>query len=49
MIVQQRCADCNNVKKMYHNACRCYDCAMKRRKTLDKIRAQNRKNNNKTK
>jgi hypothetical protein len=49
MIVQQQCIDCNYVRPMYHNACRCYDCAMKRRKILDKNRAKNRIKPNKNK
>lgn len=42
MIIKQRCIDCKNNKQMYHNASRCYDCAMKRRKILDQIRAKKR-------
>ena len=43
MIIEKNCIDCSRIRPMYHNAHRCYDCAMKRRKKLDKLRFENRK------
>ena len=44
MIIERCCIDCCCAKPMYHNAHRCYDCAMKRRKEMDRLRFKNRKN-----
>lgn len=43
MIVEKYCIDCSCIRPMYHNALRCYDCAMKRRKKMDILRFKNRK------
>ena len=49
MIIEKCCIDCSCIKPMYHNAHRCYDCAMKRRKKLDRLRFKNRKKGGKSK
>ena len=43
MIIEKCCIDCLRIRPMYHNAHRCYDCAMERRKKLDRLRFKNRK------
>jgi hypothetical protein len=43
MIIEKCCIDCLRFRPMYHNAHRCYDCAMERRKKLDRLRFKNRK------
>ena len=42
VIIERRCIDCDHIRKMEHNAYRCYDCAMKRRKEMDYLRYQKR-------
>ena len=42
VIIERRCIECDHIRKMEHNAYRCYDCAMKRRKEMDHIRYQKR-------
>ncbi len=36
MIYKKKCVDCGRIMPMYHNASRCYNCAMIRRKEYDK-------------
>jgi hypothetical protein len=43
MIVERRCIQCDRIRPMYHNACRCYECALKHRNTMDHIRFESRK------
>jgi len=40
MVVERRCIGCDHIRKMEHNAYRCYDCAMKRRVEMDKIQKE---------
>jgi len=42
-IVEKRCIDCDRKRMMNHNAFRCYECAMKRRKHIDRLRFKKRK------
>lgn len=35
MIKNKRCYDCGRIMPMYHNADRCYKCAMRHRKEYD--------------
>ena len=37
VIIERECIDCKKLRKMYHNAIRCYDCAKNRRKKIDKF------------
>jgi hypothetical protein len=43
VIVEKRCIDCDRIRLINHNAYRCYDCAMKRRKNMDYLRFQKRR------
>jgi len=43
VVVEKRCIDCYRIRKINHNASRCYDCAMKRRKYMDQLRYKKRK------
>jgi hypothetical protein len=36
MIYKKKCIDCGKIRPIYHNACRCYDCAMARRREYDR-------------
>jgi len=40
--VERRCIDCDHIRPMNHNSYRCYDCAMKRRNEMDRLRYQKR-------
>ena len=44
MNTKELCIDCDRKRMMNHNAFRYYDCAMKRRKTVDRVRYEKRKN-----
>ena len=43
VIVERECVDCEKLRKMYHNAIRCYECAKKRRLEIDRLRYKKRK------
>ena len=42
VIIERRCIECDCIRLMNHNSFRCYDCAMKRRKEMDRLRYQKR-------
>ena len=42
-IVEKRCIDYDHKRMMNHNAFRCYECTMKRRKEVDCLRYEKRK------
>ena len=48
-IYEIECIDCHRISKIMQNAQRCYYCAQKRRKYMDKLRYKLRKKPKKTK
>ena len=46
MIYKKRCPDCGRIMPMYHNAFRCYDCAIRRRKEYERRRQKKIKSEN---
>jgi len=40
VIVERRCIVYDHIREMNHNSHRCYECAMKRRTEMDRIRYQ---------
>ena len=43
MIKEKRCIECDRIKPMYHNAWRYYECSIKHRKEMDRLRFEKRK------